>query len=295
MIELLVDNLIDYAGLFPPAQLSLDDTIENYITYTSSRHSHMLAKLILPENLIEEAYLKLKQIKLPNKIPISLLTNNVSKNLNDFHKYSAVFNLENIEEKISDIKDLEKSVSEASSHTNEHNSLRVFFELDGVLLRDTWEKEIIQQLEILNKYNSNQIGLKIRCGGVTPDLTPKTERLAEYLKLSANIEIPIKFTAGLHHPLYSYHQSFSGFMHGFLNVYLATFFAYKCKINTSEIIKILEAKSLNDFKFSDKFIRWQSYEIANTDISILREKRVFSFGSCSFDEPIDDLRSLGLL
>ena len=48
------------------------------------------------------------------------------------------------------------------------------------------------------------------------------------------------------------------------------------------------------FKFGDEFFAWRDWKI---DIKRLKDRRrcVISFGSCSFDEPREDLRALKLL
>ena len=44
-LSVFQDHLIDYAGLFPPANLSLDAAIENYAQYINSEDSWMLGPL----------------------------------------------------------------------------------------------------------------------------------------------------------------------------------------------------------------------------------------------------------
>jgi hypothetical protein len=43
-------------------------------------------------------------------------------------------------------------------------------------------------------------GVKVRCGGMTPDAVPTVERLADVLVGCARRRLPLKATAGLHHP-----------------------------------------------------------------------------------------------
>jgi hypothetical protein len=47
-LEALLSRLIDYAGLYPPASLSLEETCANYAAYLASPESWMLNRLILP-------------------------------------------------------------------------------------------------------------------------------------------------------------------------------------------------------------------------------------------------------
>jgi hypothetical protein len=50
------------------------------------------------------------------------------------------------------------------------------------------------------------------------------------------------------------------------------------------------------FAFAPNAVSWRNDHVLDlAEITRLRTKGMNSFGSCSFDEPIADLRSLGLL
>jgi hypothetical protein len=57
---------------------------------------------------------------------------------------------------------------------------------------------------------------------------------------------------------------------------------------------MLEDEDASSFSFGDEFFAWREWKI---DIQRLKDRRRFvtTFGSCSFDEPREDLRALGLL
>ena len=42
-----MDGLIDYAGLFPPADLPLNEAIDEYISHIKSNNSKMLSRFII--------------------------------------------------------------------------------------------------------------------------------------------------------------------------------------------------------------------------------------------------------
>jgi hypothetical protein len=44
----LLSGLIDYAGLFPPAGLSMDEAVRNYMRYREGEHAWMLGKFVVP-------------------------------------------------------------------------------------------------------------------------------------------------------------------------------------------------------------------------------------------------------
>jgi hypothetical protein len=45
----LLSGLIDYAGLFPPAALSMEEAVRNYARYREGEHAWMLGKFVVPE------------------------------------------------------------------------------------------------------------------------------------------------------------------------------------------------------------------------------------------------------
>jgi hypothetical protein len=64
--------------------------------------------------------------------------------------------------------------------------------------------------------------------------------------------------------------------------------------NAHQVAIMLEDEDPDSFSFGEDFFAWREWKI---DIERLQYRRRFvrSFGSCSFDEPREDLRALGLL
>ena len=53
-MEALLAQLIDYAGLFPPAKLDMGPTVRNYADYVAGDDAWMLGRLIVPVGRLEE-------------------------------------------------------------------------------------------------------------------------------------------------------------------------------------------------------------------------------------------------
>ena len=83
-------------------------------------------------------------------------------------------------------------------------------------------------------------------------------------------------------------------MHGFLNVLGAAVLAAEHKWDAHQTAAMLEDENAESFSFDDEFFAWREWKI---DIKPLKNRRKFvtSFGSCSFDEPREDLRALNFL
>ena len=129
---------------------------------------------------------------------------------------------------------------------------------------------------------SNGSPLKIRTGGATPEAYPSTRSLARFLHRAAAARIPFKATAGLHHPLYIPPD------HGFVNLFLAAALMWHGGIE-ADALATLEAGT---FRFKDD-VRWLSHRLSAEQICDARTNFAMSFGSCSFEEPIEHLTRLG--
>jgi hypothetical protein len=155
-----------------------------------------------------------------------------------------------------------------------------------------------QTIALIAKHNPGgdaaTFGYKLRTGGVTADAFPTSAQIACALVTAATHQLPIKFTAGLHHPIRQFRDEVKTKMHGFLNVLGAAVLAAEHQWNADQAVTMLEEEDPRSFSFAGDFFAWRDWKIDTTDLQY-RRKFVRSFGSCSFDEPRDDLRALGFL
>jgi hypothetical protein len=152
-----------------------------------------------------------------------------------------------------------------------------------------------ETIALLAQNNSDKtFGFKLRTGGVTADAFPTSAQIARALVTAAKHRVPIKFTAGLHHPVRMFRDEVNAKMHGFLNVLGAAVLAAEHDWSEEQTVAMLEDENASLFSFDENFFAWREWKIA-TDRIKHRRKFVTSFGSCSFDEPREDLRALNLL
>jgi hypothetical protein len=107
--------------------------------------------------------------------------------------------------------------------------------------------------------------------------------------------VALKCTAGLHHPLRHFDASMQVHMHGFVNVFAAGVLAHACGLGEGPLRRILEDETPGHFVFGAAGLRWGEHAATVEEVRAARRDAVLSFGSCSFDEPCDDLRALGWL
>lgn len=283
-------GIIDYAGLFPPAELSLNEALISYDKYLHSSDSWMLSKFIIPARLI-------------NSVPPELN----EKILNVNGSYSVI------------ISDTEADFENIIRFKNSGNkicitALEVKPEVNLNSLFDKIQfikNEINKEIEIFIESNSNpdnslteeiqrlrnkkiNAGYKLRTGGVTPDSFPTPEIAASVIKSCAENKIPFKATAGLHNPFTHFNSTVNTKMYGFINIFAAGMFAVKYSLNENELVNIITDENPENFFFGDKLTRADN-ELSSEEIHNFRRDYFISFGSCSFDEPREDLRKLKLL
>lgn len=298
-LRLLVDQLVDYAGLFPPSKLPMNKAVQNYAEYVASGDAWMLGRFIVPVSRLEE-FEKCAAHLLPRDRDaepwrLSALVGADAdadiESIFDFNRVHAEDEREGlavvdaIELKREDPFEIDRLMRLIPEQ------LTPYFELNAA-------DEIRPAITALAGTGGRA---KIRCGGVTPDLFPSTHDIARFLVHCSAADVAFKATAGLHHPIRAEHaltyedDAPRGVMHGFLNVFLAAAFVRAARLGVEDAQAILEETDANVFRFGDDGVRWGAKSLDNARLASVRESFAVSYGSCSFTEPSADLRSLGLL
>jgi hypothetical protein len=138
---------------------------------------------------------------------------------------------------------------------------------------------------------------KVRTGGVKPEAIPSIDDVAGFILACAERRLAFKATAGLHHPVratqpLTYEANApTGVMHGFLNVFLAAAFAWH---GDTAIEPILAETDPAAFRFNE-WAHWKDKSLGAEQVRQARTQFIHAFGSCSFEEPVQDLERMGLL
>jgi hypothetical protein len=138
---------------------------------------------------------------------------------------------------------------------------------------------------------------KLRTGGITAEAIPAVSDVAGFILACAERRLAFKATAGLHHPVRGiYPLTYEANpprapMHGFLNVFIAAAFAWH---GDRDIEPILAETDPQAFRF-DENAHWRDRSLETEQVRQARQEFAHSFGSCSFEEPIEGLKVLGLL
>ena len=299
-LQALLEQSIDYAGMFPPCSLALEPALRNQAKYIRSDDAWMLNTFVLPVTQFDSAKQLLPAFDPSHPLRVSALGPKTE---------SAAAFREAFAETEEAIRSLAAhnvdlvSVNQLEMWLPEGVDFSVLTEARAIIgnLPAFWEAPVQRAQEaitVLAELNSQMdeptFGFKLRTGGVTSDAFPTVAQIAQALVVPATHQVPIKFTAGLHHPLRQYREEVQTKMHGFLNVLGAAILAAEHKWNEKQAAAMLEDEHAKSFWFDDEFFAWREWKI---DIKRLKDRRKFvtSFGSCSFDEPREDLRALNLL
>lgn len=141
----------------------------------------------------------------------------------------------------------------------------------------------------------NRVGFKMRCGGAEPSAVPAVEEASFFIMTCRDAGVPFKATAGLHHPIRHYDDGLDTEMHGFLNIFGAAALAFEHALDRPDIEMILSEETSDNFRFLKNAFAWRNLSVPLDEIRHVRDTLALSFGSCSFEEPIDHLRDLELL
>jgi len=140
---------------------------------------------------------------------------------------------------------------------------------------------------------------KMRTGGVTPGKVPSTALVARFLARAKQAGAALKATAGLHHAIRAERSltyaadSPTGVMHGFVNVTFAATLLAAGKIDETLADAVLDDDRPEVFKFGGRAGSWLNAVLTYGEFAHGRDHLLRSMGSCSFEEPVDELRELG--
>ncbi len=293
-LRALLEHTIDYAGLFPPADLALEPALQNQAGYVRSPDCWMLGAFILPVAKFTAAAPLLAQFSGEYPLRVSALGPK-SAPAADFRGELkrvalAIEQFRAGRDGVVSIGQFEMplppgAVAESLGAASEA--------LSKLALTCFWEAPADAAPATIEALAGSGAGFKLRTGGVTADAFPSGAQIARALVAAAKHQVAIKFTAGLHHPVKRFHESVSTKMHGFLNVLGAGVLAAEHGWSEAQTEEMLGEEDPRAFAFDDASFRWRDWEIASEQIAA-RRRLVTSLGSCSFDEPRDDLHALGL-
>ena len=283
-----LENIVDYAGIFPPATLSAREALSRYKAYRNGSENWILGSLAWSCSTLPD----LAELLTPNDEIELALIGRPSTNWETWQdaRLHDVEDVNVILEKCPGVAaaTYESRIDDLRKITDVINSLRSLGKETDIYIELPWDHPLDDALAELA--TEEWIRVKFRTGGKTKDAYPSPLQLASVLKQCIDLEIEFKLTAGLHEPIAHVDSSNGAFAHGFLNVLMATFASYQDDASVNELAEILESSDQSLWSIK-KGLSFNGKTLSEDD---LNNARSFfgSFGSCSITEPLEGLQRL---
>jgi hypothetical protein len=262
----LLAGLIDHAALFPPASMDMPDAIAADRAARASEHAWILDRFIVPASRLGE---------LPQDAPrLSVVLDRGESDLESIHDARLTGRVvELVEARIEPewIPDTQELVNAKLGE-----GVRTFWELAP-------GRGLSGEIAAVREARA---GAKIRCGGAT---VPPVEGVAAFIATCRDAGVPFKATAGLHHAIR--HDG----AHGFLNLLTAAVFAHADGLSADELVPLLAEEDASAFALDARGLTVHDRHADAAAIADARRDLFVAYGSCSFDEPVEDLSALGVL
>lgn len=264
----LADGLIDDAAVFPPGNASIPDALRQHENWLGSRCEALVGPLLVPASAVDA----LRAVADPDQhVRLGVVGDTGLDGLvaaRDALQDDSWF----------DVVQLELTVRD-----RDHPAVATKAVLTNLPFTAPTYLEIpvgVDPLPVLEEIAADGAErAKFRCGN---EIVPSLEQLGEFLLGCAQLRVPFKLTAGLHHAVPTPDPTTGFTHHGFLNTLAATWVAIHSRelSDVTDVLAQTEADRLVDV-------------LAHADIAALRSL-YRSFGSCSITEPFDELAALSL-
>lgn len=291
LMTAMLEGLFDFAGLFPPAELSMETAARQYHEHLQCEHSWILGKFVLPVDRLEEFAAEAQRFAggASGAWQLSLLTADWKADCRQVVQFAAAQNGK------FDVKSIETRNGDALSG-DVPMAVDAYVEL---IVSGQLRAQIESQIESLSAQGVSA-NAKIRTGGLETSAFPSAVQVADFLTTAASRGVACKATAGLHHALASVRKAHDGedaptvSMHGFVNVVLANALIRQ-GANTAAIVELLRETNGDAFRFGNEQVTWRNHVFTTADLQSCRAHMFHAIGSCSFSEPVCDLQQLGWL
>ncbi len=288
--------LVDYAGVFPPASLTVAKAVHEYRRARASQASWVAGRFLIRASQLEELGAVAMTTMVAGEVPweVSVIFDLDAPQSADlaaaFHaEMQPAMTVSAAEARIIDptIDGIERLFTTVGSINSD---VVAFLEVT----RSANTAGQIRSIAEIVKRSGRVGGAKLRCGGAIADLFPTAEEVAAFIQAAVDAGLPYKATAGLHQPVRHFNETLSVYHHGFLNMLMATAAAADgARLGT--IIEIVSETDRSAFAVSPAFATWRDITLPGSALRRVRQNLFIAYGSCDFEEVVDSLRDMNLL
>ena len=271
-------GLVDDAAVFPPGDAALPDAVAAYVARRGEWYADVVGPLVVRDTDLPGV---------PTDVPVSVVLTGGAGAVAGVARTAASKGhaLVGLEAAVRDLDDLSGNVRRITAAVDSARA-------DGYLDDVTVSVELPQTeptaawLAAADEVAAAEHHLKLRTGGLEAHLFPAATTVAAWVDAALDRETPFKCTAGLHHAV-RHRDHATGFEHhGFLNVLLATR-ASLDGASQDELAAVLADRD-------GEALAARARELSDDQAASTR-RWFTSFGSCSIDEPRQNLTTLGLM
>ena len=306
----LLAGLFDYAGLFPPARLPLGAAAAAYAAHRAGPEAPFVCRFVVPAR--DAAALATADVGGTAEAPVRLAL--VGTGGADTDAFFAAFEADldalapvfagapPLSPDVYEVRLPDDVVAEPGKAGALVERVHVALATSGlaglalafeVPLHGPGPDALPALAEILG---TQEATLKLRTGGPAPTDAPTPDALAAAVGAAREARVRFKCTAGLHHPVYAPAGGPDGGpRHGFLNVFGGAALLHAGEIGPDALADVLRDDDPGAFALgADGSFTWRD-RTASADAVRAARGWATGFGTCSVDEPVADLRALGLL
>jgi hypothetical protein len=304
VIHALLDELIDFAGLFPPAAMDMGAAASRFEGHRGEPHAYGLGRFVLPVGRFAEF-----EAAVQGRLP-------VVPDVDDPEQAPDLWAISALVSPAEDLESVKRDLEAIESFNDRHTEVGAGAAIvDTIELRAAGGDAVDAVLDLLDDdvYPYFELdpatdvrgtlaaiagldgGAKIRTGGVTADAHPTVEQVAAFIAACRMADVPFKATAGLHHAVRAHQASVDAKQFGFLNVFLGAALLHAGRVDVAGLAEVLADEDASNFTMSDGGVAWRDRRLTIDQLAEARSRFCHSFGSCSFEEPIDELITMGWL
>lgn len=297
--QALLGALIDHAALFPPASMTMEDAVAEDRAARGGAYGWMLARFVCPASRLEE--LREGFGGWPSVPPLSVVLDGVGQTDEASWSEALEADAREVESALGSRAPVEAIELRLPSPRPGSAALiaaqtvlrplkaEVYLEL---LPGEAWRNDVPAAIGAASAVGAR---VKMRCGGEAAAAVPPVELLALALASCRDTGVVLKATAGLHHPVRHTDEATGITMHGFLNLLAAAAFGAAHNLRPSGLERVLAEEDPGVFEVTADELRVNGLHASADEIAAARRHLFVSYGSCSWREPVEDLRELGVL
>lgn len=282
-------GLIDYAGLFPPASLDLEAAVAEYREARAGGHGWLVDRFVCPAGrLVDLARVLITTMpagESPWRVAVTATLAD-ARTVKDFGSEMG---------RAATVAVVEVPLPAGWGEGDVVGVLEAFPHVVHLEIPHGDDPgSALARLAAVRTATGRRLGAKVRTGGAVAAAFPSPEWVADVLLAAADHRLPVKATAGLHHPV-RHHDPATGFTrHGFLNLLAAAALA-AAGAGREEVVGAMAETDPAAFALTAGGLSWRGHHVGPDALAALRQDGFVGYGSCSIEEPAGDLTALGIL